>query len=696
MILLPGHPSPLGATITENGVNFSVFSAHATAVTLCFFDSPESEVASVEVQLKERTGSIWHGCVKGIKEGQLYGYRVDGPFNPESGHRFNRNKVLLDPYAKLLGRPAKWHSDLLGYVEQDDATFSPVDSAAVAPLGRVVKAERGANSSRPAIPWKETIIYETHVKGISMMHPGVDPALRGTYLGLCSPPIVEHLISLGITTVQLQPVHAKMTEKHLLDAGLENYWGYTPINYFCPEPSYATHPDRAIEEFKTMVATLHGAGLEVIVDVVYNHTAEGNRMGPTVSYRGLDNSSYYRKHVHQPRYLEDFTGTGNTLDANHPVVTRLLADSLRYWVTEMGVDGFRFDLATSLARDEAFVDMHSPFLTVLQQDPILQSVKLIAEPWDLGPNGYQVGAFPSPWAEWNGKYRDTIRQFWKGECEHSGEFATRIAGSSDVFGNRRPNASINFVTAHDGFTLHDLVSYASKHNAANLEDNRDGHEPNFSWNWGVEGPTSNPDILDTRNRLKKAMLSTLFLTQGVPMLLGGDELGKTQQGNNNAYCQDNELNWYHWDLGTDQMELLDFCRQVIQFRKKHVTFQRRHFLNGGGLGSSTAQALWWHAHGRRVEDHEWSSGDLHMVGMILLGDRLDDVDENGTTVTDETLLIVFNPMGFDQLCMLPNWGASWTSCAPFSTETTHAPAHSVAIPKQSVVVFRAAEHLPSS
>lgn len=706
--LLPGNPSPLGATVAENGVNFSVYSAHATGITLCFFDTEESEHPAQEFELKERTGGIWHGFIQGAKAGQIYGYRADGPFEPHRGLRFNRHKILLDPYAKLLARPATWHPAMLGYLDNDDSLFNPVDSAAVAPLGRVVAPtvwdQRGNDATtrpkpdnhRPSIPWKETIIYETHVKGISMTHPEVDPSIRGTYLGLCSAPILQHLKDLGITTVQLQPVHAKMTEKHLLDAGLVNYWGYSPINYFCPEPSYASDPNKAIEEFQTMVAALHQAGLEVLVDVVYNHTAEGNRMGPTVSYRGLDNTTYYRKNHHDPRYLEDFTGTGNTLDANHPIVTRLLADSLRYWVTEMGVDGFRFDLATSLARDEQFVDMQSPFLTVLQQDPILQSVKLIAEPWDLGPDGYQVGSFPAPWTEWNGKYRDTVRQFWKGDSHQSAQFATRLAGSSDLFGKRRPNSSINFITAHDGFTLSDLVSYSTKHNFANLEDNRDGHEPNFSWNWGAEGPTDNPSVVETRNRLKKALFSTLCLSQGVPMVLGGDELGKTQHGNNNAYCQDNVINWYDWDLSPSNKAWLSYCQAVIQFRKQHPTFGRRHFLNGSGPDSPNAQAIWWHPEGRPIEGHEWNSEALRVFGVILLGDRMDELDEHGALTADHTYLVVFNPLDADQQCILPSWGQKWSACAPFSPEADFEPTQNVLISQQSLWVFKAETHLKTS
>ena len=523
----------------------------------------------------------------------------------------------------------------------------------------------------------------------------MDPAIRGTYLGVCSEPIIAHLKSLGVTAVQLQPVHLKWSEKHLVEAGLTNYWGYSTLNYFIPEPSYASDPNQAKTEFRTMVSTLHEAGIEVILDVVYNHTAEGNRFGPTLSYRGFDNASYYRKNVQTPRYLEDFTGTGNTLDANHPFVLRLIADSLRYWVLEMGVDGFRFDLATSLARDEGDIDMQAPLLALLQQDPALDGIKLIAEPWDLGPDGYQVGSFPAPWTEWNGKYRDTVRRFWRMDAGQTAEMATRLAGSSDLFGKRRPNSSINFVTAHDGFTLEDLVSYESKRNEANLEENRDGHEPNYSRNWGAEGFSDQTDVLDQRLRAKKALISTLFLSLGVPMLLGGDELGRTQHGNNNAYCQDNELNWYDWNLTESNKKWLQFCQEVIAFRKSHPTFFRRHFLNGGPATSPTAQGIWWHPEGRRIEGHEWYEGSIAqngVFGLILPGNRVHDIGTEGETIEDNTFLIAFNPMDNQQLFNLPDWGESWTSCKPFSAEKLMDAGTTLALEPQSVTVFRAAKH----
>jgi len=696
LILLPGNAYPLGATVTEEGVNFAVFSANATSVRLCFFDEGEVHEESLGFDLAEQTGPVWHGFVKGAKAGQRYGYRVDGPFNPERGHRFNKHKILLDPYARSLGRAPVWDSSILGYSGQNDASYNEEDSAGTASLGKVAPAGTVLPmEARLNTHWKDTIIYETHVKGISKLHPRVDPAIRGTYLGVCSEPIIAHLKSLGVTAVQLQPVHLKWSEKHLVESGLTNYWGYNPLNYFIPEPSYASDPEQAKSEFRTMVSTLHDAGLEVILDVVYNHTAEGNRFGPTLSFRGFDNASYYRKHVQTPRYLEDFTGTGNTLDANHPFVLRLIADSLRYWVLEMGVDGFRFDLATSLARDEGDIDMQAPLLALLQQDPALDGIKLIAEPWDLGPNGYQVGSFPAPWTEWNGKYRDTVRRFWRMDDGQTAEMATRLAGSSDLFGKRRPNSSINFVTAHDGFTLEDLVSYESKRNEANLEENRDGHEPNYSRNWGAEGFSDHTDVVDQRLRTKKALISTLFLSLGVPMLLGGDELGKTQYGNNNAYCQDNEINWYDWNLTDSDKEWLQFCQEVIAFRKSHPTFFRRHFLNGGPASSPTSQGIWWHPEGRRIDGQEWYEGPIahHGVfGLILPGNRINDIGPGGETIEDDTFLMAFNPMGNQQLFNLPEWGESWTSCKPFSTEKRMEAGTSLALEPQSVTVFKAEKH----
>ena len=691
MTVLPGHPYPLGATVLEGGVNFALFSEHAESVTLCLFDSVEATESAREIRFTQKSDKVWYAFVPGLEEGQIYGYRVDGPYDLENGHRFNRNKVLLDPYARELARSAQWDDSLFGYhPQQGDTTFNPQDSSACAALGRV--QGNPTQSNRPAKPnhkWSKSIIYETHVKGISMLHPDVPEAHRGTYLGLISPPILDHLKNLGVTTIELLPVQAKLSEFNLHKANLRNYWGYSPLGYFAPEPSYASHPDQAIQEFRQMVDGLHEAGLEVILDVVYNHTAEGSRLGPTISFRGLDNKVYYREVPEKARYLQDYTGTGNTLDVRKPVVRRLIADSLRYWAENMGVDGFRFDLAVSLAREGGGVKMDSALLSLLKQDPVLQKTKLIAEPWDLGPDGYKLGTFPAPWREWNAKYRDTIRQYWTGHASAS-DLATPISGSSDLFHKRRPLSSINFITAHDGFTLEDTVSYAHKHNLANLEDNRDGHEPNYSSNWGEEGPTPDEGIAQTRHSVKKALLSTLFLSQGVPMLLGGDELGRTQQGNNNAYCQDNEISWYNW--ADQQVEWTAFVRETIAFRKAHPSLSRHRFLKGGPAGSVDEQAIWWHPEGRPMRAHDWSHSASLTLGLILPGNRIQDVYPNGDLIEDDTLLLVFNSTGHDSTVVLPAWGTFGTGCAPFCEETQTHPSHKILIHSHSVGVFRSESH----
>ncbi|HKL87448.1 MAG TPA: glycogen debranching protein GlgX, partial [Salinibacter sp.] len=543
----PGKPYPRGATWDGIGVNFALHSAHAEKVELLLFnDAADAEPAATFV-LPEQTGPMWHGYVVNLRPGQLYGYRVYGPYDPKNGHRFNPNKVLLDPYAKAIGRPLRWDDSLFGYdvddAEDKDLSFSTTDSAPYAPLGAVIEETFACgNDQRPKIPWEDTIIYETHVKGMTKQHPEVPESLRGTYLGLACEPVIEHLKKLGITTVQLLPVHAKLQDRFLLEKGLRNYWGYNTLAYFAPEPEYSSNGSiTAVRDFKMMVRALHDAGLEVIIDVVYNHTCEGNQMGPTLSLRGIDNRTYYKLNPDDNRYYMDYTGTGNTLDPGDSYVLQMIMDSLRYWVTEMHVDGFRFDLASALARELYDVNMLGSFFKVVQQDPILSQVKLIAEPWDVGPGGYQVGSFPWQWAEWNGRYRDAIRRFWRGDRGLTGEVATRIAGSSDLYerSGRRPFASINFITAHDGFTLQDQVSYERKHNEENKEGNRDGHDHNYSVNCGVEGPTDNPQVIECRERRKRSLMATLMLSQGVPMILGGDELSHTRRGNNNPYCQDN-------------------------------------------------------------------------------------------------------------------------------------------------------------
>lgn len=660
----PGKPYPLGANWDGIGTNFALYSAHAEQVEVVLFDSPEATEPSESFLLLYRTGPIWHGYVRNLIPGQLYGYRVYGPYNPEEGHRFNPHKIVLDPYARAIGRSLTWDKSLFGYDTDHadrDVTFSTMDNAAYAPLGAVVDdAFNWVGDQKPNVRWEDTVIYETHVKGISKLHPEVPESHRGTYLGLISEPILEHLHDLGVTTVQLLPVHAKVNDHRLVQAGLNNYWGYNTLSFFAPEPGYASRgPVAAVSEFKAMVRGLHAAGFEVIIDVVYNHTGEGSNLGPTLSFRGIDNRAYYKQNPQTPRYLIDYTGTGNTLDPGNPHVLQLIMDSLRYWITEMHVDGFRFDLAAALARDLFDINMLSSFFQVIQQDPVISQVKLIAEPWDVGPGGYQVGSFPWQWTEWNGKYRDAVKRFWRGDKGTSGEFASRIAGSSDLYelSGRTPSASINFVTAHDGFTLQDLVSYEHKHNLANLEGNRDGHEPNYSQNFGVEGPTDNRRIIAQREKTKRALIATLFLSQGVPMLLGGDEIGRTQQGNNNAYCQDNEINWYNWDLSERDRAFLRFTQLVIAFRKKHPNFRRHRFLTGRPDDQMVKDVTWWHPEGREMNDADWSDPDRLSFGMLLRGDRIDDVGPDGHNLKDDTFLVLMNALDKPETFLFPREAA---------------------------------------
>lgn len=643
MTITHGKPYPLGATPRDGGVNIAVYSAHATRITLCLFDSIESMACSQELDLPERSGNIWYGFVPGIGVGQLYGFRVDGPYEPMAGHRFNRNKLLLDPYARDIARKPVWSAPLLGYIEgQDDTSFDDRDSAGVAGMARVAPLSVGPELEHgPEIPWEKTIIYETHVKGLTMTHPGVPEELRGTYAGLATKPVIDHLLSLGVTSVQLLPVQSKFDEHHLVRQGLTNYWGYNTLSYFAPEPTYAARPEAAAEEFRSMVDTLHDAGLEVIIDVVFNHTAEGSRMGPTLNFRGFDNLSYYLSREDNLRFLHNFTGTGNTLDVRQPVVMQLIADSLRYWAGTLGVDGFRFDLATVLARAGQRVDMDGPFFLLLRQDPVLATRKFIAEPWDLGPEGYRLGAFRSPWREWNGKYRDDVRMFWTGEAPAPAALATRISGSSDLFPTRRPSASINFITAHDGYTLNDLVSFEQKHNHANGENNRDGHEPNHSRNWGAEGPTDDVHIQARRDAVRRSHMTTLLLSQGVPMILGGDEIGRTQRGNNNAYCQDNEISWYDWANADEPF--LQRVKDLIAFRKAHPLTSNRRFLDREG----SATASWWHASGRKMEAADWSNPHERVFGLQI-------VAKDGS----DALFIVVNPTDAPCTFDLPTLPAS--------------------------------------
>jgi glycogen operon protein len=646
----PGEPYPLGATWDGKGVNFAIYTENATKVELCLFDSAEAEQERLRIPLPERTDEVWHGYLPDVTPGQVYGYRVDGPYEPEKGHRFNPNKVVLDPYARTIVRRVQWDDALFGYTlghEAVDLSFDERDSARFAPLAAVVDPVFAWGDDRhPNTPIHKTVIYEMHVRGFTKLHPKIPEELRGTYAGLATDPAVDHLKSLGVTAVELLPVHFHVDDRYLAEKGLSNYWGYNTLGFFAPEPYYDSPAYQLgpVQEFKTMVRTLHAAGIEVILDVVYNHTAEGNQCGPTFSFRGIDNAAYYRLSPEDARYYMDFTGCGNTFNMQNPRVLQLIMDSLRYWVTEMRVDGFRFDLASTLARELHDVDKLGGFFDIVHQDPTLSQVKLIAEPWDLGPGGYMVGNFPAQWAEWNGKYRDTVRHFWKGDGGHTGEFATRICGSPDLYewSGKRPRISINFITCHDGFTLRDLVSYDHKHNEANGEDNRDGADDNVSWNCGAEGPTDEPQIVELRARKMRSFLATLFFSQGVPMLLSGDELGHTQKGNNNAYCQDNELTWLNWNLNEEQERLLRFVRRVIEIRHEQPVFQRRRFFHGQAIGAEESPSIaWLNVDGTEMTSDAWTNGFTKCLGVVFVGASI-DVDKHGEEIAGDTLLLLVN------------------------------------------------------
>ncbi|HBY47463.1 MAG TPA: glycogen debranching enzyme GlgX [Chloroflexi bacterium] len=645
----PGAPYPLGATWDGRGVNFAIFSENATSVRLCLFDAGNPAVESEQIPLHEVTAHVWHTYLPDIHPGQRYGYRVDGPYEPGNGLRFNPNKLLIDPYARALTGQLDWDAPVFGFDLHDDdgdLSFDEQDDAWGVPKGVVIDPEFDWEDDQlPRIPWQDSIIYETHVKGFSIRNPAVPEQLRGTYAGVAHPASIDYLTSLGITAVELMPVHAFLDDGHLLERGLSNYWGYNSLCFFAPDGRYSSSGDcgAQVREFKAMVKALHRAGIEVILDVVYNHTAEGSELGPTLSLRGIDNTSYYRLVADDPRYYFDFTGTGNSLNPRHPQVLQLIMDSLRYWVTEMHVDGFRFDLAATLARELHDVDRLSAFFDIIHQDPVISQVKLIAEPWDVGEGGYQVGNFPVLWTEWNGKYRDTVRQFWKGDEGLMADLAYRLTGSSDLYQNdgRKPYASINFVTAHDGFTLADLVSFNTKHNEANGDENQDGADDNISWNCGAEGPTDDPEIRALRAQQQRNFLATLLLSQGVPMLSGGDEIGRTQGGNNNTYCQDNATSWYDWDLDPAGDALLSFTKRLIAIRKRHPVLRRRRFFQGRRVyGSDIRDITWFRPDGKLMTDDEWDAGWIRTLGMRLAGDALGDVDERGEPIVDDTLLIL--------------------------------------------------------
>ncbi|NLY01003.1 MAG: glycogen debranching protein GlgX [Rhodopirellula sp.] len=662
MRVWPGRPYPQGATWDGGGVNFAIFSEHATKVELCLFDSVEATKETYRIALPEQTDMVWHGYLPDVFPGQLYGYRVDGPYDPEKGLRFNANKILLDAYAYAIGRDLKWSDAMFGYRIGDaeaDLSLDERDNAAYAPLATVIDpAFTWGDDRQPRTPWHKTIIYELHVKGFTQLHPGVPEPLRGTYAGLASGPAVDYLKRLGVTAVELMPVHHHVDDRHLVDRGLTNYWGYNTLAFLAPDLRYASSGDgrESVREFKRMVHSLHTAGIEVILDVVYNHTAEGNHLGPTLSLRGLDNLSYYRSVPESPRYYMDYTGCGNTLNMRHPRVLQLIMDSLRYWVLEMHVDGFRFDLASALARELHEVDKLGAFFDIIHQDPVLSQVKLIAEPWDLGEGGYQVGNFPVGWTEWNGKYRDAIRRFWRGDGGAVSEFATRLCGSSDLYerSSRRPYASINFITAHDGFSLQDLVSYNEKHNEANGESNMDGESHNLSWNCGDEGPTNDSAIAALRERQKRNFMATLLLSQGVPMIRAGDELGHSQQGNNNAYCQDNEISWLDWTTDPGKEQFLQFVCELIRLKQEEPVLHRPKFLQGRPLrGSEIADISWFEPSGQEMTDEAWDAGFVKCIGLRLAGDTIADVDEFGERLVGDTLLILLNADAGDIPFLLP-------------------------------------------
>lgn len=667
--IYPGNPFPLGATWDGEGVNFAIYSESATGVTLCLFDSIEDDHEALTIKMTERTEYIWHVYLPDVKPGQLYGYRVHGPYEPQNGHRFNPNKLLIDPYAKAIAGNVIWNDALFGYEighEDEDLSFSTTDSAPYAPKCVVIDPNYDWEGDKLLrTPLYRSIIYETHVKGFTKEHPDIPEEIRGTYAALGHPVTINYLKELGVTAIELMPVHYFLTDRYLEDKNLTNYWGYNTLAYLAPDHRYSSRGmlGEQVFEFKDMVKALHRAGIEVILDVVYNHTGEGNQMGPTLSMKGVDNALYYRLSPEDKRYYMDYTGTGNTLNARLPSVLRLIMDSLRYWVLEMHVDGFRFDLASTLARELHEVDRLSSFFDVIHQDPVISQVKLIAEPWDVGEGGYQVGNFPPGWSEWNGKYRDCMRDFWRGADSVLGEFAERFTGSSDLYqgDSRRPTASINFITAHDGFTLHDLVSYNEKHNEANGEDNKDGESHNRSWNCSIEGETDDPLVNRLRHKQKRNFLATLFLSQGVPMLVAGDEFGRTQHGNNNAYCQDNDVSWLHWNEA--DRELMEFTRKLIYLRNIHPVFCRRRWFQGIRIhgGNGVEDIAWFLPDGNEMAEEHWNQGFAKTVAVYLNGLGIRTLDSKGERIKDASFYAIFNAHYGSLQYKLPSkkYGAEW-------------------------------------
>jgi len=657
--VLPGRPSPLGATWDGQGVNFALFAEHATAVELCLFDVADPSRERQRLALQDVTRQVWHGYLPGVRPGQLYGYRLHGPYQPDQGLRFNPAKLLIDPYARALCGQVDWAQPVFAYQFGREDLTDDRDSAAGIPKGVVVEPYFDWDGDRPPrTPWHRSVIYEVHVKGFTARHPELPPELRGTYAGLGSDLVIAYLQQLGVTAVELLPVHAHVDDEFLARQGLKNYWGYSSINFFSPDARYASSGDCGdqVAEFKAMVRALHRAGIEVILDVVYNHTSEGNHLGPTFSFKGIANSTYYRLVDGNPRYYVDYTGTGNSLNPQHPQVLKLIMDSLRYWVLDLHVDGFRFDLASTLAREDYGPDRLSSFFDIIHQDPVLSQVKLIAEPWDVGQGGYQVGNFPVLWAEWNDKFRDTMRRFWRGDDGQMAQFGYRLTGSSDLYGDdgRSPTASINFITAHDGFTLQDLVSYNRKHNQANGEDNRDGAWENLSSNYGVEGPTADGSINELRARQQRNFLASLLFSQGVPMICGGDELGRTQQGNNNAYCHDSELSWYDWDLDEPRQALLDFTREAVALRHRHPALRRRKFFQGRPIhGEQIKDVVWFRPDGSEMTESQWAEGWVKSIGVLLDGCALDERYDDGRPVRDDDLLLLFNAADQPELFRIP-------------------------------------------